>query len=177
MTDINEYMASTGTPAEIKPKKRKMSLFDEDLKQKARLLCKCPQQWKSVSKYNPVRMQEFIDEYEFNQQHSLHESLFGFVHDMWALCVDKMTRGDGFVQTELKNDLSLRAAFETEGQNLVKFLTNRYKIVALTAIDGFNGKKHQVDAQPVVIEINDNRPENPESDQTVAEPETANNPE
>ena len=122
-------------------------------------------------------MREFIDEHEFNQQHSLHESVFGFVHDLWALCIDKMTRGDGFVQTEIKNDLSLRAAFEIEGQKFVQFMTNRYKIIALTAIDGFNGKKLQVDAQPIIIEINDNRPENPEPDQPVVEPDTTTNAE
>ena len=175
MTDINEYMAPAG--GEIKTKKRKLSAPDDELRQKARLICKCPQQWKSVSKYNPARMREFIDEHEFDKQQSLHESVFGFVHDIWALCIDKMTRGDGFVQTELKNDLSLRAAFEIEGQKFVQFMTNRYKIIALTAIDGFNGKKQQVLSQPVVVEINDHRSTDPEPNNPVVEPETTNNAE
>ena len=175
MTDASEYMAPAG--GEIKTKKRKLVTSDDELRQKARLICKCPQQWKSVSKYSTARLSEFVSEHEFAQQNNLHESLFGFVHDMWALCVDKMARGDGFVRNQIKNDLSLRAAFETEGQNFVQFLTNRYKIIALTAIDGFNGKKQQDEAQPVIVEINDNRPENPEPDQPVVEPETTNNAE
>jgi hypothetical protein len=172
--DISAFMASE-VKSETKNKKRKLreSAPDDDIKQRARLLCKSQQEWKTVSRYNPVRMQEFIDEHTFNQQTMLHDSVFGFVHDMWALCVDKLFVGDGYIREQIKNDLSLRAAFEHEGQNLVQFMTNRYKIAVLTVVNGCNGKKRQQEAQPVVIEVNGTDcPENTEPAQTVVEPIT-----
>ena len=169
--DVTAFMSSNSTP-EIKTKKRKMheSAPDDEIKQRARLLCKSQQEWKTVARYNHNRMKEFIDEHTFNQQTMLHDNVFGFIHSTWALCIDKLCTGDGFIQEQIQNDLSLRAALEHEGQNLVQFMTNRYKIAILTIVNGCNGKKQQQASRQVAVEINAGHTENTEPDQTMAEP-------
>jgi hypothetical protein len=160
--DIEQFMAPSDTPSVVttKPttKKRKRPADttedNHDLKAKARLLCTCHQQWKSVSKYAPKRMEEFIQEKEYEKQRALFASVFGTVHQIWALVADKMAKGNGYVQTELESDVTLRQAFEEEGSQFVRYITNRWKLVALTSIDVFNGKRTQLKSEPspVVIE-------------------------
>ena len=48
-----------------------------DLKKRARLYCKCPEQWRAVSRYNPKRLEEFCMEQEFMNQKELYDSIFG----------------------------------------------------------------------------------------------------
>lgn len=136
----------------------------DNLKQKARLHCKCPEQWRSVSKYNPKRMTEFVQEQEFNQQQALYESLFSFAHRVFALVVDKVSLGNGFIQTEIENDLTLRQCIEEEGSRFVQFMNNRWKLAALTSVDVFNGKRTQMLTEPTpeaVIEEEKDEETNP----------------
>ena len=168
MTDINQYFSSEPrvnpdsvvTPVVVSKKKRKRENDDgglSDLKQKARLYCSCPQQWKSVSKYGLKRMEEFVQEKEFERQQQLFDNIFGFAHQFLALALDTVTKSNGFVQTEIENDLSLRQAIEAEGARFVQFLNNRWKLLALTSVDVFNGKRKQLlaepPAEPEIVEI------------------------
>ena len=70
MNEINEYMTPPGPTVEpvtvTKGNKKRKKPSTDDLKQKARFHCKCPEQWKPVSKYNAKRMTEFVEESEFN---------------------------------------------------------------------------------------------------------------
>ena len=127
MADVTEFLApSTEVRPDIKTKKRKSSSSSEqDTKQKARLLCKCPEQWKIISRYNEQRLLEFISEKQFDAEHDLHGTIFDFAHNMWALAFDKIAGGHGHIRTELMNDLSLREAIQAEGIHVVQYLTNR----------------------------------------------------
>ena len=166
MTEISvdRYMAATTTPPQPVTKapkrKREHAETNNELRQKARLYCQCPQQWKSVSRYSDQRLMEFVQERTFEQQQHLYNTVFGFAHTLWALSMDLVLKGNGFVKQQIENDLSLRQAIEEEGVNFVSFLNNRCKFMALTAVDCFNGKRQQIVLQPetiIVQEENDDR--------------------
>ena len=156
MTGVDEYMANKSESIVesevIIKKKRKRDVVGDDvttLKQKARLYCTCPQQWKSVSRYSQKRMEEFINEKDFERQQQIYTSVFGFAHQLWALTADTIARGNGHVKRELESDMSLRQSIEAEGTQFVQFLSNRWRMLALTGVDVFNGKKNQRMAEPV----------------------------
>ena len=156
MTGVDEYMANKSESIVesevIIKKKRKRDVVGDDvttLKQKARLYCTCPQQWKSVSRYSQKRMEEFVNEKEFSRQQEIYTSVFGFAHQLWALAADTIARGNGHVQRELESDMSLRQSIEAEGTQFVQFLSNRWRMLALTGVDIFNGKKNQRLVEPV----------------------------
>lgn len=139
-------------------KKRKRTVEDDntntdELKRRARLFCKCPEQWRSVSKYNPKRLEEFVTEKTYEQDQVLYDGVFDFAHSMYALLLDKLSGGGGYVEQELKSDISLRQCIEVEMANICQFLTNRYKLVALSTIDVTNAKRRQYLEAPPDPEI------------------------
>ena len=160
---VDRYMAATTTQPQpvVKALKRKRDNAETntELKQKARLLCQCPEQWKSVSRYSDQRLMEFVQEKQFDQQRHLYNTVFGFTHTLWALAMDIILKGNGFVKQQIENDLSLRDAIEEEGVNFVSLFNNRCKFMALTTVDCFNGKRQQLVSQPetIVIEESDDR--------------------
>ena len=160
---VEEFFAKltevdSDTPLKV-TKKRKTtadrSSEHDALKKRARLHCKCPEQWKIVSRYNTKRLGEFVEEQDFMNSQQLYESIFGFAHQLLGLVMDTLTKGDGHVQREIENDLSLRHAIEQEGSMFVNFLTNRFKIAALTTIDTFNGKQLEIKSRPVYVEADE----------------------
>ena len=160
---VDRYMAATTTPPQpvikVQKRKRDNAETNTELKQKARLLCQCPEQWKSVSRYSDQRLMEFVQEKQFDQQRHLYNTVFGFAHTLWALAMDIILKGNGFVKQQIENDLSLRDAIEEEGVNFVSFFNNRCKFMALTTVDCFNGKRQQLVSQPetIVIEESNDR--------------------
>ena len=52
---------------------------DEELRNKARYFCSCPEQWRSVSRYSPERMQCFVEENQFREQQNLQGQIFDLV--------------------------------------------------------------------------------------------------
>lgn len=144
-------------PGPLRRRKRKRDDGPEknDLRQRARLFCKSPEQWRTVSRYSPKRLDEFIKEKQFDQQQVLYDTVFGFIHHVWSFGIDKISGGNGFVQEQLECDISLRQSIEEEGQHFVSLLTNKYKILALTCVDTFNGKKTQRASDPEIIQIKD----------------------
>ena len=165
---VDDYFVEPNSSVDpvVVTKKRKLSSTDstkrnefDDLKKRARLFCKCPEQWRSVSRYNPKRLREFVDEQSWTQEQALHGSIFGFVHKLLGLVVDTLSKGDGHVQREIEDDVSLRQAIEQEGAQFAHYLSNRYKIVALTACDTFSGKRKEIESRPIVTieEINNDQ--------------------
>ena len=132
-------------------KKRKRETKEDNsvLKQKARLYCKCPEQWRSVSRYSDARLQQFIEEQEFLQQKQMFDSVFGFIHTMLGKSLDTVLGGRGHIEDEITSDVSLRQAIELEGGNFIKLLTNKLKIVALATIDAANGKQKEKASRPI----------------------------
>ena len=156
MDELDKFF--TKTPEVVKkPKKRKASELKkvdtdtDDLKNRARFYCKSPDQWLIVKKYGKDRLEQFVSEHDFNAMRDLHESLFGFIHKVLAVCCDKITASEGHVQEQILSDITLRQAIEQEGSNFIQYLTNRYKILALTCIDTFNGKQKQISLRPQIL--------------------------
>ena len=61
---------------------------------------------------------------------------------------DKLTADGGHVEEQIMSDITLRQSIEQEGGSFIQFLTNRYKIVALTCVDTFNGKQKEISLRP-----------------------------
>ena len=126
---------------------------DDILKQKARLFAKTPEAWRSVSKYSASRLKEYVEENEHRQQQHLYETIFDFSHKIVGLVLDKLSKGDGYVQREVESDITIRQCIEQEMQNWVTFLSNRYKAIACLGIDVVNGKRRQsIEAPPIIEE-------------------------
>ena len=79
------------------------------------------------------------------------------------MVTDFISKGGGYVEQEMMNDLSLRTSIETEFQDLLYFLNNKIKILFLTGTNVFNGKRLRRRNEP--------RPTEPS---IVVEPETRN---
>ena len=138
-------------------KRKKVTSDDGDdlLKQKARLFCKTPEAWRSVSKYSATRLKEYVEEHEHQQQQHLYETIFDFTQKMIGVVTDKIGGADGYVQNEIETDITIRQCIEMEMQNWVQFLSNRYKALACLGIDVVNGKKRQSIEAPPIIEETD----------------------
>jgi hypothetical protein len=178
---VDEYIAKSTEINDDPPvkvtKKRKTTAdrsSDHDaLIKRARLHCKCPEQWKTVSRYNSKRLEEFVQEQDFMNSQQLYESIFGFAHRLLGLLMDTITKADGHVQREIENDLSLRHAIEQEGSLFVNFLTNRFKIAALTTIDTFNGKQLDIKSRPAYVEADEDCETNNMDGQDIREQATS----
>ncbi len=73
------------------------------------------------------------------------------------------------------SDITLRQSIEQEGVNFIQFLTNRYKIVALTCVDTFNGKQKEISLRPhITIEEEKNDEHCQTSEHVVQITETNN---
>ena len=172
-TEIDAFFKTSSDPpideqkTEKKQKKRKRIEEEPELTKKARFYCKSPEQWKVVSKYRPERLQEFVFEQEFNSQKDLHNSVFTFLHQLVAIVLDTVSKGDGHVQAEIMSDLSLRESLEQEGSQFLTYLTNRARIAALIGIDTFNGKRKEIASRPPPMHI-----EEIKNDHTTEETET-----
>ena len=120
-------------PVTIQKKKRKVEDKKDDndeIKQKAKLYCKCTEQWKVISKYNPEKLKTWVDEKEFDQIKALHETIFSFATRVIGFGLDKLCMAEDYVNKEIQNDISLRESIEIECANWVQFLSNRFKIIA-----------------------------------------------
>ena len=146
-------------PEVVAPKTKKRKIQEEkkddhiELKQKARLYCKCSEQWKIISKYSPDKLKVWVDEKEFDQTKALHDTVFNFTQRIIGFALDSLSMGDDYVNTEIQNDISLRQAIEIEAGNWVAFLSNRFKILALLSVDVANGKLKQREENKSTVTI------------------------
>ena len=167
--------STSPVPQQVTTKKRKRTaaadISTDDLKKRARLHCKCPEQWRSVSRYSQKRLEEFVNEQDFMQQQQLYESIFGFAHKLLGLVMDTVSQGNGHVSQEIEADLSLRRAIEQEGSAFVSFLSNRFRIVALTAVDTFHGKQKEIASRPQIEVLQDHETPDQGSPSTDVAPE------
>jgi hypothetical protein len=155
-SNIDDFLptAPENTPVKVTKKKRKRSEKAEDveelveLKKKAKFFCRCPEQWTTVSKMSKPRMKDWVAEKEYEKQAELYSTVAEFAHQMFAVVLDKLTRGDGYVETELKADQSLKECLRNELGSIVSYLTNRWRLGALTAIDVTNAKRRQLLERP-----------------------------
>ena len=149
---------STSDVTAPKTKKRKVQQEEkkdelQELKQKAKLYSKCPEQWKIISKYGPDKLKTWVDEREFLQTKALHETVFSFTQKIIGFAMDALSMGDDYVNKEILSDVSLRQSLEIEAGNWVSFLSNRFKIIALLSVDVANGKLKQREENKSTITI------------------------
>jgi hypothetical protein len=107
-------------------------------------------------------MKDFCDSHEFRQQSELNNTVFSFVQRALALAMDLISGGDGYVQKEIENDISLRQSIELEAGAFVSLLSNKFKIASLLAIDSSNGKLTQMRNRPLPVEITEVKNEQPD---------------
>ena len=134
----------------------------QDMRAKAKSMCKSFEQYRSVSRYKKDRLRDWLDQKEFDSDAQLLETVFTFAHQVFSTAVDFITKGEGFVKERLCNDLTLRAAIEDEGRDAVKWLSNKSKIAFLTCSDTFEGKMEQrekVKSEVTVEDVTDEQPE------------------
>jgi hypothetical protein len=143
-----------------KPKKKRKTPYDDnemsDLRKKAESLCKCWEQARLVRKYKKERLKDFIQQHEFDSDAELRETVFSFIHSGYSAVIDFLCKGDGFVNDRLVNDVVLRRSIEDEGRHIVKFLSNKAKILMLSTSAVYTGKMEQSEAEKnkaTVVEI------------------------
>ena len=153
--DMNEYLAQdqvqNSSKDDQQSNKRKKKPYDkpkgdpelEELRKKAKSVCTCYEQWKSVSKYKKDRLKDFIEMREFDSMKNIRDNVFSTIHKCVSIAVDTITGGNGYVRDHIENDITLRTAFEEEGSNFVKYLSNRSKIAFLLTSDSVSGKMQQ----------------------------------
>ena len=153
--------------ASKKDKKRKAEAkppIDDETRKRAQFYCTCPEQWRTVSRYNKERLEQFVQENEFRQQQQLQLQVFDFAQKSIAFLADKLSAGNGYVQREIENDASLRSAIVVEAGNFVQLLSNKVKLLVLLGTDTMTGKMNQrLHEPPSTIHIseenaNDNVP-------------------
>ena len=162
MDNVSDFMAPAVVEIPIvnnNKKRKKIENKDEernDLRKKARFFCQSPEQWRSVSKYNIVRLKDFIESKEYDQNNKMTTSVFDFIHSTLGIMLDKISQGDGFVEDKIRNDMLLRESIEFEGAEFVRYMNSKMRVIALSLIDTYNGKRQQQKEKPVVIlEINE----------------------
>jgi hypothetical protein len=164
--DMSEYFDTTESTTTMPPpvvvtqqpknnrKKRKLTGAPEngEMKQKARMLCGSVEQWRIVSRYPPAKMLEWIETREFDRDTAFRDSAFSFVHRSIALLLDTIGAGEGYIETEILADESLRCSLSEELYRYVGLLTNKYKILALSVADVTHGKRQQWKENPPLSE-------------------------
>ena len=152
---MDEFFQEHQQSAQVTSKKRRAEKqpIDEDLRNKARYFCTCPEQWRSVSRYSAERLAQFVQENEFKEQQHLQNQVFDFVQRGLAYLADKFSGGGGYVQDQIENDQSLRSAIQAEGGNFVSLLNNKVKLFSLMAVDTMTGKMNQNLREPQIEDI------------------------
>ena len=148
---VPEEVNKTVDPEPTSKKKRKKSdgrdTELEDMRKLAKSYCSCFEQYNSIRRYSKQRLADWLEQKEFEVDHNLKNSVFSFVQQAYAFVLDKLTKGDGHVQNQIANDLTLRQSLEDEGRNLLQYLSNKSKILVLTSADVYHGKSEQREKQ------------------------------
>ena len=116
---------------------------EDTLRKRARFYVKSPEQWRVVSKYAPKRLEEFVQEKDFENKKEFQKSVMDGFHKVMATVIDTVAQGDGHVREQILADVSLRKAIEEEGADFVHYFSNKVKIVVLSIFDIVNGKREQ----------------------------------
>lgn len=121
---------------------------DDDLRKRARFYVKSPEQWRVVCKYPAKRLEEFVQEKDFEAKKEFHTNLLDGFHQIMASGIDKLARGEGHVREQLMADVSLKKAIAEESVEFVQYFSNKVKIAVLSFLDIANGKREQFAHEP-----------------------------
>ena len=123
------------------------------LRDQAKSMCSCAEQWKTISKYKKSRLSEWIAEHQFIRDKQAQQSISDGVHNILALGIDFLTGGRGHVQEALCNDISWKDSVDQEVGEYTGLLSNKARLVFLTGVNTAKGKKLQRDLQPTIEPI------------------------
>ena len=141
------------------PKQKNEEL--EQLRQEARVLSTCPEQWKTLSRYNHDKLQEWVLNERFRRDQLLYDTVYSFIQKSLAFLIDKASGGDGYVSEQILADITLGECIKNEAANFARFLTNRTKLATLLVVDTLNGKleqrKNMPEEEVFIEEINEQR--------------------
>ena len=129
-----------------------------EMRKKAQLFCKSKDDWKLVSKFNKKRLEEYLEDQSYLDSAELVKSTSTFVLRAYAMIMDKIYKGEGHVEEELTNDLTLQSAIERELIAFAKFINNKMAIGIFTCSDIVNAKKKQAEVakhSPVIVDVSE----------------------
>ena len=115
----------------------------EVLRRQARFYCRDAQEWHTIAKWKESKLSDYVQEKSFEAQKALSDSAFDTIHKGLAVALDRLTKGHGWVEKEVGNDLTLRQSIQLEGSDLLFLRNNKIKIAILILIDSFHGKQRQ----------------------------------
>ena len=79
-----------------------------ELTQRAKYHCKDIKEWRVVSKYNAAKLKTYLNDQEFLEGSQIAQSFGSFSTDVFGFVLDKLLKGEGFIETEIKNDITLK---------------------------------------------------------------------
>ena len=150
---MSDFTISDPPPVKVTGKKRKNEETSEDVRELAKSYCTTPDEWATASKLPPSKLAKWVEEKEFERTVSLRKSVFDGLHTAYGFVLDKLTRGDGYVQEQIQADVTLRDSIEQEMTPLFKFLNNRAKILFLSGTNIVQAKLTQRRENPQIEEI------------------------
>lgn len=128
-------------------KKRKATPNEDelkDLKQKAKFHCRDLKEWRVVSKFSKAKLETYLSDQTYLESAQIAQHFGSFATDMYGFLLDKVTKGGGFVEQEIKSDVTLRNAVQRELVEYVRIITNRLQILIFSGVNVLNGKKKQL---------------------------------
>jgi hypothetical protein len=141
---FNEVQAPTQiSKKRKKPDEEKVKEETRELVAKAKFYCKNIKEWRVVSKYNKSKLETYLADQQYLESAQMVQSFGSFAKDIYGFVLDKLVKGDGYVEAEIKNDITLEQALQRELVEYCKFITNRLQILIFSSINVINGKKKQ----------------------------------
>lgn len=140
-------------------KKRQRDDTDDDEKRSllhvARGVCSSAQEWQSIRKYKVKQLRDWVEMRQFERDRAVGEGMIGRGVEVLGHVIDKVTRGGGYVASEIQHDTALAECVQSELGDLIKYLNNRVKIVFLLFNDICAGlaKKPKTNDETPHIEI------------------------
>ncbi len=128
-----------------------MDSSTEDLRLVAKNYCCTTQEWQDVCSMSKSKIKTYIAQKEFENAQNLRTSFFSGAHRAIAYAVDAITKGNGHVNSQIANDLTLQRALEEEAMPLLCYLNNRAKLAMLLINDIIQGKLLQRTLDPQII--------------------------
>ena len=146
MSEMPEIQSMPNTVNVTKTKKRKPEEDPDvtELKHRCKFHCKDIKEWRTVSKYNKIKLEEYLSDRTFMDSAQMCQNFSHVALETYAFILDKVVKVNGFEEQEMNSDVTLKDAISREMIEIVTKITNRIQILILTSVNIFNGKKKQL---------------------------------
>lgn len=115
----------------------------EQLLAKARVFCASADEWIAIRDLNSPQLEAYLEQKAYENHAKISRGLVQVIHSSLAEVMDQLSRANGHVKQEIRCDLTLAEALHSELANILYLINNRIKIIALLAVDTWNGKQKQ----------------------------------